>query len=74
MKRLSPHTSIKSRRIVHNKYKKKNSHYPTRYTRSQEFELDGYTLIDIEKAKIKAYIAKNFWELQMWEQIERGEI
>ena len=34
--------------------------------------MEGYTLIDIEKAKIKAYIAKNFWELQMWEQIERG--
>ena len=72
MKKLSSHHAIKSRRVIHNK--KKNAHYPTRYTRSQEFELEGYTLIDIEKAKIKAYIAKNFWELKMWEQIERGEI
>ena len=71
MKKLSSHLAIKSRRVIH---KKKHSHYPTRYTRSQEFELEGYTLIDIEKAKIKAYVAKNFWELQMWEQIERGEI
>jgi hypothetical protein len=72
MKRLSPHTSIKSRRIVHNR--KKNSHYPTRYTRSNDFELKGYTLIDIEKAKMRAFVAKNLWELKMWEQIERGEI
>ena len=71
MKRLSSHLTIKSRRVIH---KKKNSHYPTRYTRSNDFELEGYTLIDIEKAKMKAFVAKNLWELKMWEQIERGEI
>lgn len=72
MKKLSSHHAIKSRRVIHNK--KKNAHYPTRYTRSEDFGLEGYTLIDIEKAKMKAFVAKNLWELKMWEQIERGEI
>ena len=72
MKRLSSHSSLPSRRVI----RKPNKHikYPHRYTQSDELALQGYTLIDIEKAKIKAFVAKNLWELQMWEQIERGEI
>lgn len=68
----------KSRSKANSKYrtkKRQSLNIPARrYTQSDEKVMLGYTLIDIQAAKLKAFNAKNFHEFTMWGQIERGEL